>query len=100
MLYSPVSVGALRRVVWLGARGWVYWVSGGLAVWVVERSVMGDDRLPEIGGELRRLRLGAGLSGVELARRAGVAQATVSRVETGRRVSDAGVVSRLAPAAT
>ncbi|MDB4872688.1 MAG: hypothetical protein JWL97_3692 [Gemmatimonadales bacterium] len=69
--------------------------SGGVVGWVVERSVMGEELLGEIGGELRRLRFAAGLSGVELARRAGVPQATVSRVETGRRVADAGVVMRL-----
>jgi transcriptional regulator with XRE-family HTH domain len=56
---------------------------------------MGESGLHEIGQELRRLRLAAGLSGVELATRAGVPQPTVSRVETGRRVSDAEVVVRL-----
>lgn len=39
--------------------------------------------------------MAAGLSGSELARRAGVPQPTVSRVETGRRVADAEVVVRL-----
>ncbi|TNY38079.1 Scr1 family TA system antitoxin-like transcriptional regulator [Thermomonospora catenispora] len=56
---------------------------------------MGADRLVELGRELRRLRVAAGMSGAELARRAGVPQTTVSRVETGRRVSDAEVVVRL-----
>lgn len=56
---------------------------------------MGAERLREIGQELRRLRLAAGLSGVGLASRAGVPQPTVSRVETGRRVSDPDVVARL-----
>ncbi|QXJ22791.1 helix-turn-helix domain-containing protein [Actinomadura graeca] len=56
---------------------------------------MGEERLREIGGELRRLRRAAGLSGVGLAARAGVPQPTVSRVETGRRVSDPEVVVRL-----
>ncbi|QXJ23627.1 helix-turn-helix domain-containing protein [Actinomadura graeca] len=56
---------------------------------------MGEERLREIGGELRRLRRAAGLSGVGLAARAGVPQPTVSRVETGRRVSDPEVVARL-----
>ncbi|MES9602146.1 Scr1 family TA system antitoxin-like transcriptional regulator [Actinomadura sp. NPDC000929] len=56
---------------------------------------MGAERLREIGQELRRLRVAAGLSGVGLASRAGVPQSTVSRVETGRRVSDPDVVSRL-----
>ncbi len=62
---------------------------------MVERSVMGEERLREIGRELRRLRTAAGLSGVGLASRAGVPQPTVSRVETGRRVSDPDVVARL-----
>lgn len=62
---------------------------------MVERSVMGEERLREIGEELRRLRVAAGLSGVRLASRAGVPQPTVSRVETGRRVSDPEVVARL-----
>ena len=56
---------------------------------------MGEDRLRVVGQELRRLRMAAGLSGVELAVRAGVPQSTVSRVETGRRVSDPEVVVRL-----
>jgi transcriptional regulator with XRE-family HTH domain len=56
---------------------------------------MGEQRLREIGQELRRLRLAAGLSGVGLASRAGVPQPTVSRVETGRRVSDPDVAVRL-----
>jgi DNA-binding XRE family transcriptional regulator len=70
-------------------------VACSLGGWVVERSVMSDDRLLVVGREVRRLRLAAGLSGVELARRAGVPQPTVSRVETGRRVSDAEVVVAL-----
>jgi transcriptional regulator with XRE-family HTH domain len=56
---------------------------------------MGEERLREIGEELRRLRTAAGLSGVGLASRAGVPQPSVSRVEMGRRVSDPGVVVRL-----
>jgi transcriptional regulator with XRE-family HTH domain len=56
---------------------------------------MVEGGLDEIGQELRRLRLTAGLSGVEFATRAGVPQPTVSRVETGRRVSDAEVIVRL-----
>lgn len=63
--------------------------------WVVERSVMSDDQLLTVGREVRRLRTLAGLSGVELARRAGLPQPTVSRVEMGRRVSDAEVVVAL-----
>ncbi|WP_460303201.1 Scr1 family TA system antitoxin-like transcriptional regulator [Actinocorallia aurea] len=39
--------------------------------------------------------MAAGLSGVRLAAAAGVPQATVSRVETGRRVADAAVVVRI-----
>jgi transcriptional regulator with XRE-family HTH domain len=56
---------------------------------------MGDERLAEIGRELRRLRTAAGLSGVKLAARAGVPQPTVSRVETGQRISDPDVIGRL-----
>ncbi|GLZ04834.1 transcriptional regulator [Actinomadura sp. NBRC 104412] len=56
---------------------------------------MGAERLQEIGQELRRLRAAAGLSGVRLAAKAGVPQPTVSRVETGRRVADPGVVLKL-----
>ncbi|WP_182708604.1 helix-turn-helix domain-containing protein [Thermomonospora cellulosilytica] len=56
---------------------------------------MGDERLAEVGRQLRRLRVAAGLSGAGLARRAGVPQPTVSRVETGWRVADAEVVVRL-----
>ncbi|MCD0452415.1 helix-turn-helix domain-containing protein [Actinocorallia sp. API 0066] len=56
---------------------------------------MGGERFRELGVEVRRLRVAAGLSGVEVGRRAGVTQATVSRVETGRRVADVGVVVRV-----
>ncbi|GAA0408261.1 helix-turn-helix transcriptional regulator [Microbispora corallina] len=42
------------------------------------------DRLRELGELLRRLRKDAGLTGKELAQRAGVAQPTISRMETGR----------------
>ncbi|MBC6463883.1 helix-turn-helix transcriptional regulator, partial [Actinomadura sp. HBU206391] len=56
---------------------------------------MEDEQLRQIGRELRWLRSAAGLSGVELATRAGVPQPTVSRVEAGRRVADAEVVVRL-----
>jgi transcriptional regulator with XRE-family HTH domain len=40
---------------------------------------------PELAATLRRLRQEAGLSGMEAARRAGLSQSTVSRLETGRR---------------
>lgn len=40
---------------------------------------------PELAATLRRLRQDAGLSGIEAARRAGLSQSTVSRLETGRR---------------
>lgn len=53
---------------------------------------MRADRLAELGGELRRLRTAARLSGVRLASLAGVPQATVSRVETGNRVAGPEVV--------
>lgn len=42
------------------------------------------DARRRLGGELRRLRLAAGLSGPELAERLGIGQATVSRMETGQ----------------
>ncbi|MEV4455709.1 helix-turn-helix transcriptional regulator [Microbispora sp. NPDC049633] len=42
------------------------------------------DRLRELGELLRRLRKDAGLTGKELAQLAGVAQPTISRMETGR----------------
>jgi transcriptional regulator with XRE-family HTH domain len=47
---------------------------------------------------VRRYRSEAGLSGAELARRAGVSQPSVWRVESGRRLSDVAVVERLASA--
>lgn len=56
------------------------------------------DGLRELGALVRRFRVEAGLSGSELARRAGVPQPSVSRVEAGQRLSDPGVVARLAEA--
>jgi transcriptional regulator with XRE-family HTH domain len=53
---------------------------------------VGAERLAALGGELRRLRTAAGLSGARLASVAGVPQATVSRVETGNRVAGPEVV--------
>ncbi|WP_353388507.1 helix-turn-helix domain-containing protein [Thermobispora bispora] len=43
----------------------------------------GQDRLRELGQLLRRLRKDAWLTDKELAQRAGVAQPTISRIETG-----------------
>lgn len=43
-------------------------------------------RIVELAATLRRLRHEAGLSGIEAARRAGLSQPIVSRLETGRRV--------------
>lgn len=43
-------------------------------------------RTVELAATLRRLRHEAGLSGIEAARRAGLSQPTVSRLDTGRRV--------------
>jgi transcriptional regulator with XRE-family HTH domain len=56
------------------------------------------DGLGELGALVRRHRSAAGLSGAELARRAGVSQPSVWRVESGRRLSDVAVVERLASA--
>ncbi len=56
------------------------------------------DGLRELGALVRRFRVEAGLSGSELARRAGVPQPSVSRVEAGQRLSDPRVVARLAEA--
>jgi transcriptional regulator with XRE-family HTH domain len=56
------------------------------------------DGLGELGALVRRHRSAAGLSGAELARRAGVSQPSLWRVESGRRLSDVAVVERLASA--
>lgn len=56
------------------------------------------DGLSELGALVRRHRSDAGLSGAELARRAGVSQPSVWRVESGRRLSDVAVVVRIARA--
>lgn len=45
----------------------------------------GNPTRPELAATLRLLRQRAGLSGIEAARRAGLSQSTVSRLETGRR---------------
>ncbi|MHB1430811.1 MAG: Scr1 family TA system antitoxin-like transcriptional regulator [Streptosporangiaceae bacterium] len=54
--------------------------------------------LPELGAAVRRLRAVSGLSGAELARRAGVPQPSVSRLEAGRRLADVTVALRLVSA--
>lgn len=52
----------------------------------IERTSLSDSPArPELAATLRRLRQDAGLSGIEAARRAGLSQSTVSRLETGRR---------------
>lgn len=51
-----------------------------------------------LGARLRGLRAEAGLTGAVLAQRAGVAQPTVSKVETGRMVPSADVLDRLSRA--
>jgi transcriptional regulator with XRE-family HTH domain len=56
------------------------------------------DGLGELGALVRRRRSNAGLSGAELARRAGVSQPSVWRVESGRRLSHVAVVERIATA--
>src|SRR6266702_5551120 len=54
--------------------------------------------LRELGVLVKRHRSDAGLSGAELARRAGVSQPSVWRVESGRRLSVVAAVERLASA--
>ncbi|GAB2477913.1 helix-turn-helix transcriptional regulator [Streptosporangium sandarakinum] len=56
------------------------------------------DRLRALGELLRRLRKDAGLTGKELAARAGVAQPTISRIETGRLLPVPETVERLVTA--
>ncbi|WP_055480411.1 helix-turn-helix domain-containing protein [Sphaerimonospora mesophila] len=56
------------------------------------------DRLKALGEVLRRLRKNAGLTGKELAERAGVVQPTISRMETGRLLPSADVVERVSSA--
>ncbi|MEV7801935.1 helix-turn-helix transcriptional regulator [Microbispora sp. NPDC088329] len=57
-----------------------------------------QDRLRELGELLRRLRKDAGLTGKELAQLAGVAQPTISRMETGRLLPTPETVERVAGA--
>jgi Predicted transcriptional regulator with C-terminal CBS domains len=68
--------------------------SGGRTLGVEDRR----DRLRELGGLFRRLRKVAGLTGKELAQRAGVAQPTVSRIETGQLLPTPETVERMASA--
>ncbi len=56
------------------------------------------EALRELGELVRQFRTEAGLSGAELARRAGVPQPSVSRAEAGRRLENVAVVERLVPA--
>ncbi|MCX9192092.1 hypothetical protein C3Y87_11840 [Carbonactinospora thermoautotrophica] len=56
------------------------------------------ERLRELGRRVRLLRAEARLTGVELAERSGVAQATVSKIETGRMLPSVEVVERIADA--
>lgn len=58
----------------------------------------GSPERAELSATLRRLREDAGLSGVEAARRAGLSQPTVSRLETGRRVPTVKEVAALCKA--
>lgn len=57
---------------------------------------MASPARPALAATLRRLREDAGLSGSEAARQAGLAQARVSRMETGRRVPDESDIRALA----
>ncbi|MFM9450371.1 helix-turn-helix domain-containing protein [Streptomyces europaeiscabiei] len=56
------------------------------------------ERMTALGARLRALRADAGLTGAVLARRAGVGQPTVSKVETGRMVPSSDVLNRLSRA--
>ncbi|MEV0424068.1 helix-turn-helix domain-containing protein [Streptosporangium canum] len=56
------------------------------------------DRLRALGELLRRLRKDAGLTGKDLALRAGVAQPTISRIETGQLLPVPETVDRLVEA--
>jgi len=51
-----------------------------------------------VGPNLRRLRLAAGLTQAEVAERAGVADATLSRIERGRLVPSVALAGKLADA--
>jgi transcriptional regulator with XRE-family HTH domain len=53
------------------------------------------DSLRELGAAVRHRRTEVGLSGAELARRAGVPQPSVSRLEMGRRLADVAIAERL-----
>jgi transcriptional regulator with XRE-family HTH domain len=61
----------------------------------VEPWGMSDRQLLDIGARLRDLRRESGWSGRELARRAGVPQSAVSRVENGQRVGSPTVVEHV-----
>ncbi len=69
-------------------------MAGGRTLGVDDR----QDRLRELGELLRRLRKGAGLTGKELAQRAGVAQPTISRIETGQLLPTPETVERVSAA--
>lgn len=56
---------------------------------------MNDDILRAIGAEVRNLRIRAGWSGRETARRSGVSQATLSRVERGHRIESGAPVEKI-----
>lgn len=57
-----------------------------------------QERLRELGKRVRALRVQAGLTGAQVADRAGVTQPTVSKVETGRMLPSDEVIERLAEA--
>lgn len=56
------------------------------------------ERLRELGQRVRVLRNQTGLTGAQLANRAGVAQPTISKIETGRMLPSSEVISRIAEA--
>ncbi len=53
---------------------------------------------PTLGGRIRTLRLGAGLTQAELARRTGIHRPNIARVEAGRHTPSLETIARLAAA--
>lgn len=60
--------------------------------------ISGDVLKPIMAAQLRRLRLRAGKSQVQIAGEVGVSRATINRIEQGRHVPDAALLYSLADA--